>query len=74
MPFPNIPNLASVFDRLPRFGAQLSNCRTLRGMSIEQLAATVNVAPSALRDIEAGKRPAPSKGVAAKLTIELRRP
>ncbi len=74
MPFPNIPNLSNLFDRLPRFGTQLGNFRSLRGISIEQLAATVNLAPSALRDIEAGKRPAPSKdtilAIAAALTLD----
>ncbi len=66
MPFPNIPNLpnlSNLFGRLPRFGDLLRNYRTLRGASIEQVAATVGLAPSALRDIEAGKRPAPSKEI-----------
>jgi class 3 adenylate cyclase len=63
MPFPHIPSLSNLFDRLPRFGSQLNNCRSLRGVTIEQLAASVNLAPSALRDIEAGKRPAPPKEI-----------
>jgi adenylate cyclase len=71
MPFQNIPGLSNLFDRLPRFGAQLGNFRSLRGVSIEQLAATVNLAPSALRDIEAGKRPAPSKDTVLALATAL---
>ena len=73
MPFPNIPNLPNIFDHLPRFGVLLHDFRTLRGMSVEQLAATVGLAPSALRDIEAGKRPAPSKEIVKALcdTLQL---
>src|SRR5260370_15267051 len=63
MPFPNLPKLPNFLGRLPRFGDLLRNYRTLRGVSIEDLAAAANLAPSALRDIEAGKRPAPSKEI-----------
>jgi class 3 adenylate cyclase len=48
---------------LPRFGDLLYQHRTLRGLSVDDLAAAVNIAPSALRDIEAGKRPAPPENV-----------
>jgi class 3 adenylate cyclase len=67
MPFPNLPKLPNFLGQLPRFGDLLRDYRTLRGVSIEDLAATVNLAPSALRDIEAGKRPAPSKDIVTTL-------
>lgn len=62
MPFnlPKIPNLGHI---MPRFGDMLREHRTLRGVSIEELAAAANIAPSALREIEANTRPAPSKTI-----------
>jgi class 3 adenylate cyclase len=53
--------LPEVFNRLPRFGVLLHQYRTLHGVTIEQLAATVEVAPAALREMEDGRRPAPSE-------------
>ncbi len=65
MPFPpfdfsKIPDIRGI---VPKFGVLLREHRTLRGLSIEQLAQQVNISPSALREIEAGKRPAPPKQV-----------
>ncbi len=58
--FSKIPD----FRRLvPKFSVLLREHRTLRGLSVEQLAKQVNIAPSALREMEAGKRPAPPKQV-----------
>jgi class 3 adenylate cyclase len=56
---------------LPRFGDLLHQHRTLRGLSIDDLSQTVGVAPSALRDMEAGKRPAPPKDVVIALAAAL---
>lgn len=55
-----VPDFRSL---VPKFGVLLHDHRTLRGMSIEELAQRVNIAPSALREIESGKRPAPPKQV-----------
>lgn len=62
MPFPplNIPGLNKF---LPRFGDMLRDHRTVRGLSIEKVATTAGIAPSALREIEAGARPAPSRKI-----------
>ena len=54
-----IPGLADIFDLIPRFGDQLRDHRTLRGKSIEEVAAAVGLAPSALSDMELGRRAAP---------------
>lgn len=60
MPFPGIPNSSfNPFDHMPRFGDQLREHRTLRGMTIEELAEAAGIAPKALREIEAGQRRAP---------------
>ncbi len=53
--------LPDVLNQLPRFGALLHQYRTQRGITIEDLAAVVEIAPSALREMEQGKRPAPSE-------------
>src|SRR5579871_3260650 len=73
MPFniPKIPGFGDIFNHLPRFGTLLNNYRSLRGVSIETLAATVSLAPSALRDIEAGKRPAPTKEIILQIATAL---
>lgn len=68
---PDLPNLPDFLKRLPRYGDHLRDYRTLRGMSIEELAAAVQLAPSALRDIEAGKRSAPPKDVTIALAAAL---
>ena len=62
MPGPNFFDWMAKIP-LPKFGDLLYQSRTLRGMSVDELAAAVNIAPSALRDIEAGKRPAPPENV-----------
>ena len=74
MPFkmPDFSKAHNFFDRFPRFGEQLRDQRTLRGMSVEDLAATTGLAPSALREIEAGKRAAPSEQVVKALADALR--
>src|SRR5690348_11718651 len=66
-------NLGDLFEKipLPRFGDLLYQHRTLRGLSVDELAAAANIAPSALRDIEAGKRPAPPESVATALAEAL---
>lgn len=53
--------LPNVFERMPRFGVVLRQYRTLHGVSIDDLAAAIEVAPSALREMEEGVRPAPSE-------------
>jgi class 3 adenylate cyclase len=70
MPF-NIPKIPKLGQFLPRFGDMLRNHRTLRGMTIEALAAAAGIAPSALREIEANTRPAPSKHVVIELAKAL---
>jgi class 3 adenylate cyclase len=57
MPFLNF----NPFDHLPRFSDKLRDFRTLRGMTVEQLAEAVGIAPKAIREMEAGKRRAPSE-------------
>lgn len=57
MPFSKPPNF---FDHLPRFGDQLRDYRTLRGMTVEEVAEAAGLAPKALREIESGARRAPS--------------
>jgi class 3 adenylate cyclase len=66
-------NLGDLFAKIPipRFGELLYQHRTLRGMSVDELATAVNIAPSAVRDIEAGKRPAPPESVATALAEAL---
>jgi class 3 adenylate cyclase len=61
-----MPNFFNFLRKIPmpRFGELLYQQRTLRWMSVDELAAAVNIAPSALRDIEAGTRPAPPLNVA----------
>lgn len=65
-------DLSSIPRPVPPFGELLRYYRTLRGMTIEQLAEAAQVAPDALRDIELGSRPAPSKEIARALARELR--
>jgi class 3 adenylate cyclase len=72
MSFPNLPNIPRFPDWLPRFGNLLRDSRTLRGLSIEQVAEAVGLDPGALRDIEKGKRAAPPKDIAAALADTLR--
>ena len=60
MRFPplNIPNLSQFF---PRFGDLLRDHRTVRGLTIEDVATAAGIAPAALREMETGARPAPSR-------------
>jgi class 3 adenylate cyclase len=67
-----IPNIAGFFDQLPRFGDLLREYRTLRGMTVEQLAEAAGIAPGALREIEAQQRPAPGKSIVVALADALR--
>lgn len=71
MPLPNLPDIASLLGRLPRYGDLLHHYRTLRGMSVEQLAEATGIAPSAIRDMEAGKRAAPPKDVTLAIVAAL---
>jgi transcriptional regulator with XRE-family HTH domain len=68
-----MPNFFDFLRKIPvpRFGELLHQHRTLRGLSVDELATAVNIAPSALRDIEAGKRPAPPEDVAEALAVAL---
>jgi adenylate cyclase len=63
--FPKLPDFldSDFFKRMPRFGDKLRDARTLRGISVEELAGAVGLAPGALRDIEANKRGAPPKDI-----------
>jgi class 3 adenylate cyclase len=54
-------HLKFVLESLPKFGTLLRDYRTLHGVSIEELAAAVEIAPGALREIEENRRPAPSE-------------
>lgn len=68
----NDPPFPNVFDHMPRFSQALREHRTLCGMSVEELAEAAGIAPGALRDIEAGRRAAPPKGVIVRLARALR--
>lgn len=68
MPFPMKPN---VFDHLPRFGDQLRDYRTLRGMTIEEVAEAAGLAPKALRELESGTRRAPATAIVKALADAL---
>lgn len=72
MPTPKIPQLPDFLSHMPRFGDQLRDHRTLRGMTVAELAAAVALAPGALRDIEAGTRSAPPQDVVVALANALR--
>ena len=74
----NIPELSKVLGNLPlnnipvpSFGEQLRDFRTLRGKSVEDLAVEVGITPMALRDIESGKRSAPSESTVIALANAL---
>ncbi|HKW22010.1 MAG TPA: helix-turn-helix domain-containing protein [Ktedonobacterales bacterium] len=56
---------------LPSFGEQLRDFRTLRGKSVDDLATEVGITPMALRDIESGKRSAPSESTVIALANAL---
>jgi class 3 adenylate cyclase len=68
MPFP-LPNLP--LPNLPRFGELLREYRTLRGMTVDEVAQTAGLVPNALRDMESGKRAAPGKSVVTTLADTL---
>jgi transcriptional regulator with XRE-family HTH domain len=68
MPFPKLPSFLTPF---PSFGEQLHNYRTMRGMTVEELAKAVNVSPSAVFEFEKGTRPAPPKDVVAAMAEKL---
>lgn len=55
----------------PPFGELLRDYRTQRGLTVEHVAEAIGFAPNALRDIEIGKRAAPSDDVARALADEL---
>lgn len=56
---------------IPTFGEKLREFRTLRGKSIEELSAEVNIPPTVLRDMESGARPAPSESTVKLLAAAL---
>lgn len=75
----NLPDIAKVFENLPlnnlplpTFGEQLREFRTLRGKTIEELAAEVGITPMALRDIESGSRLAPPESTVIALANALK--
>src|SRR5580765_6932869 len=55
-----MPKISDLMRFLPDFGKTLRDFRTMRGLSVEDVATAAGIAPSALRDMEAGKRGAPS--------------
>ena len=78
----NIPDLSKVLEDLPKnlplenlpvpsFGEQLREYRTLRGKSIDELAAAVGIPPMVLRDIENGTRAAPPESTVKLLAAAL---
>ncbi|HEU5349435.1 MAG TPA: helix-turn-helix domain-containing protein [Ktedonobacterales bacterium] len=71
--FPKLSELSDLLGDLPitTFGERLREFRTLRGKSIDDLAAEVEIPPSVLRDMESGARPAPSKGTIFALAAAL---
>lgn len=60
MPFPKLPNF---LNPLPNFGQLLHNYRTMRGLTVEDIAKAANISPSAVTEIEKDMRPAPPKDV-----------
>src|SRR6185437_15676623 len=66
---PRIPGMPG--NSLPRFGAVLQNYRLMRGMSVDELATAVNLAPSAIRTIEANQGYAPSKDIIKRIATAL---
>ena len=67
MPWPKLPKLSNVPRPFPPFGKQLHDHRTLRGLTIEEVATGVGIAPQALREIENGTRGAPGVTMAKTL-------
>jgi class 3 adenylate cyclase len=68
MPWPDLSKLLKDTPRpFPPFGQQLRDHRTLRGMSIEEVAEAVHIAPAALGEIERGTRGAPSLALSKSL-------
>jgi class 3 adenylate cyclase/DNA-binding XRE family transcriptional regulator len=72
MPWPKLPKLSSVPRPFPPFGQQLRDHRTLRGLTIEEVAVTAGIAPQALREIESGTRDAPGVTMAKTLASHLK--
>jgi len=62
MSFPPL-NIPGLHKFLPRFGDMLRDHRTVRGLTIEEVAAQAGIAPSALREMETGARQAPSRKI-----------
>ncbi|HLY32377.1 MAG TPA: helix-turn-helix domain-containing protein, partial [Ktedonobacterales bacterium] len=58
-----IPGLSSLPRPFPPFGDLVHEHRTLRGMTVEELAAAANISPGAIREMEKGTRPAPPEDV-----------
>ncbi|HZC04799.1 MAG TPA: helix-turn-helix domain-containing protein [Ktedonobacterales bacterium] len=71
MPFPKIPKIPDWRNLTPHFGDLLRDHRTLQGLSIKEVAAAAQIAPSALSEMEAGTRPAPPKKVVRALAAAL---
>jgi len=71
MPFPKLPKVPDPRHWTPRFRDLLYEHRTLRGLTIEEVAGQAGIAPSALREMEAGTRPAPSTTLAKALAKAL---
>jgi class 3 adenylate cyclase len=58
MPWPKL-KLSTLPRPFPPFGKQLHDHRTLRGLTVEEVATRVGITPQALREIENGTRSAP---------------
>lgn len=71
--FPKLSELSDLLGNLPipTFGERLREFRTLRGKSIDDLAAEVGIPATVLRDMESGARPAPTKGTVIALADAL---
>ena len=74
---PNWPKFSEISEKIAKlphwagnpfnFGRRLHDARTLRGLSVDEVATAAGIAPGALRDMEAGKRTAPPVDVVKKL-------
>jgi class 3 adenylate cyclase len=68
MPWPDLSKLRNIAPQpFPPFGKLLREQRTLRGMSLEEVAEAVHVSPAALGEMERGARSAPSGSLAKSL-------
>ena len=69
MKFPKLPHIGLPF---PPFGELLHTYRTMRGMSVEQLGQSVDLAPNAIRQMEQGALGAPPEETVKQIAKALR--